>query len=142
METASQAAERLRQLGLIPTAQRLAVLSFLEATRSHPTAEETYAGVKRRFASISRATVYNALDALKRAGAVSELTIARQVAHYDSGASSHPHFLCRTCGELYDLELPCALRPGDEVLGHRIEAVQVSLYGVCRACQDEHVTHS
>jgi Fur family peroxide stress response transcriptional regulator len=135
-------AERLRGSGLVPTAQRLAVLSFLEGTKSHPTAEETYAGVKRRFASISRATVYNALEALKRAGAVSELTIAREVAHYDAGPPSHPHFLCRSCGELYDLELPCALRPGDEVLGHRIEAVQMSLYGVCRTCQDAHEIHS
>jgi len=135
-------AERLRSAGLVPTAQRLAVLSFLEGTKSHPTPEEIYLGVKSHFPTISRATVYNALDALKRAGAVSELTIAREVAHYDPGPSSHPHFLCRSCGELYDLELPCSLRPGDEVLGHRIEAVQVSLYGVCRACQDEHETHS
>ncbi len=135
-------AERLRGAGLIPTAQRLAVLSFLEGTRSHPTAEEIYLGVKDLFSTISRATVYNALDALKRAGAVSELTIAREAAHYDATPAPHPHFLCRTCGELYDLDLPCALRPGDEVLGHHVEAVQTSLYGVCRTCHDRDKTKS
>ena len=135
-------AERLRSAGLVPTAQRLAILSFLEGMKSHPTPEEIYLGVKTFSPTISRATVYNALDALKRAGAVSELTIAKEVAHYDLGPSSHPHFLCRSCGELYDLALLCALRPGDEVMGHKIEAVQVSLYGFCRTCQDTHEIHS
>jgi Fe2+ or Zn2+ uptake regulation protein len=89
---------------------------------------------------ISRATVYNALDALKRVGAVSELTIARDAAHYDASPLPHPHFLCRTCRRLYDLDLPCSLGPGDQILGHRIEAVQTSLYGVCRMCRDRDET--
>ena len=128
-------AEDLRRLGLVPTVQRLAILKLLEETRAHPTAEDVYANLKRRFPSLSRATVYNALDALKRAGTVVELTIDREAARYDGHAAPHPHFLCRECGTLYDVDLPCSIRPGDLVLGHEVERVQVCLDGICQACR-------
>ena len=135
MRTRGDGSARLRQLGLVPTAQRLAVLERLENVRSHPTAEEVYRVLRDRFPSISRATVYNSLDALKRAGAILKLTIARETAHYDGQVVPHPHFLCRECGTLYDVDLPCPVRPGDEILGHAVETVQVYLYGLCVDCR-------
>ena len=127
--------KRLRELGLVPTIQRIAVLEFLEKNHTHPTAEEVYCGVKTRFPSISKATVYNTLDVLKKAGTIRELTIAREAARYDYDPSSHPHFLCRICGNLIDVGLPCPIRSGDEVLGHKVESVQTYLYGVCSQCR-------
>ncbi len=129
---------RLRKLGLVPTIQRMAVLEFLEENHTHPTAEEVYQAVRIRFPSIAKATVYNVLDALKKAGAIRELTIAREAARYDYNTRSHPHFLCRICGNLYDVDLPCPMRPGDEILGHRVESVQTYLYGVCSQCRKNH----
>jgi Fe2+ or Zn2+ uptake regulation protein len=126
---------RLRELGLVPTIQRVAVLEFLEKNHIHPTAEEVYCGVKTLFPSIAKATVYNTLDVLKKTGAIRELTIAREAARYDYDPSSHPHFLCRVCGNLIDVDLPCPIRSGDEVLGHKVESVQTYLYGVCSQCQ-------
>ncbi len=130
--------KRLRELGLVPTIQRVAVLEFLEKNHTHPTAEEVYCGVKTRFPSISKATVYNTLDVLKKAGTIRELTIAREAARYDYDPSSHPHFLCRVCGNLIDIDLPCPIRSGDEVLGHKVESVQTYLDGVCAQCRKNH----
>ncbi|MCK4682405.1 transcriptional repressor [Candidatus Bipolaricaulota bacterium] len=130
--------KRLRELGLVPTIQRVAVLEFLEKNHTHPTAEEVYCGVKARFPSIAKATVYNTLDVLKKAGTIRELTIAREAARYDYDPSSHPHFLCRVCGNLIDIDLPCPIRSGDEVLGHKVESVQTYLYGVCSQCRKNH----
>ena len=126
---------QLRQLGLVPTIQRMAVLEMLEDNHSHPTAGEVYQGVKDRFPSIARATVYNTLDALKKGGAIRELTIAREAARYDCDPSSHPHFLCRVCRHLIDVDVPCVIRQGDEVVGHEVELVQIYLYGVCSQCK-------
>ncbi|MCK4410698.1 transcriptional repressor [Candidatus Bipolaricaulota bacterium] len=128
---------KLRQLGLVPTIQRVAVLEMLEDNHSHPTAGEVYEGVKDQFPSIARATVYNTLEALKKAGTIRELTIAREAARYDYDPSFHPHFLCRVCGDLIDVDLPCTIRQGDEVLGHTVESVQIYLYGVCSQCQEK-----
>ena len=129
--------ERLRQLELVPTIQRLAVLEFLERTDTHPTAEQTYQEVRKCFPSISKATVYNVLDVLKKAGAVRELTIEREAAHYDYNANPHPHFLCRKCGVLIDVDLPCPIRPGDDILGNLVESVNTYLYGICAQCRTD-----
>lgn len=141
-----QGYEYLRELGLNPTMQRLAVLEHLSGHRTHPTIEEVYAAVRKRHPTISKATVYNVMDALKKAGALQELTIERQAARYDINVSPHPHFLCRQCGKLYDIDIPCAIRPGDMVNGHRTESVQTYIFGVCSQCNidniDSNISHS
>jgi len=126
---------RLRDLGLTPTVQRVAVLEFLKDNLIHPTADEIYSGVKDSFPSLSKATVYNVLDALKRAGAIRELTIARQAARYDIRTSAHPHFMCRACSRVYDINSPHAVHEGDVVDGHQVESVQMYIYGVCAHCR-------
>jgi len=133
---------RLRKLGLIPTIQRVAVLEFLEGHLVHPTADKIYNGVKSSFPSLSKATVYNVLDALKRAGAIRELTIARQAARYDIRTSAHPHFLCRVCGRVYDIDTPQTLYTGDVVDGHQVESVQTYVYGVCAHCRAQAAKNS
>ncbi len=129
--------EKLRKFGLTPTTQRLAVLEYLDGNRSHPTADEIYQAVHARYPTIVKATVYNALAALKKVGAVQELTIEREAARYESNTCPHPHFLCRVCGKLYDVNLPCAIRPGDEIEGHQVESVHTYIYGVCSACRNQ-----
>lgn len=128
---------RLRQVGLTPTAQRLAVLGYLEENRTHPTAEEVYCGVRDGLPSLTKATVYNVLDALKKADLIQELTIARKAAQYDYNPVFHPHFLCRVCGSLYDIDVPSPIRTGDTIRGHLVEAVQTYFYGVCAHCHPD-----
>lgn len=105
-----------------------------------------YRGVKDSFPSLSKATVYNVLDALKNAGVIRELTISRQVARYDIKTSFHPHFMCRVCGEVYDIDLPNRVNEGDIIDGHQVESVQVYAYGVCASCrkkrQDQEIDRS
>lgn len=134
MDTQDRSA-RLRKLGLTPTIQRVVVLGFLESNRSHPTADEVYRGVKDRFPSLSKATVYNALDVLKRVGEIRELNITRKAARYDINTSFHPHFMCRVCGKVYDIELPQCVSEGDIIDGHQVESVQMYAYGVCADCR-------
>lgn len=133
---------RLRKIGLIPTIQRAAVLEFLENNLVHPTADEIYNGVKGSFPSLSKATVYNVLDALKRAGAIRELTIARKAARYDITTSAHPHFMCRVCDRVYDIDLPRAIQEGDIVDGHQVESVQTYVYGVCAHCRAQEMKNA
>lgn len=126
---------RLRGVGLVPTIQRLSVLDYMESNWAHPTAEEIYCGLKTGLPSITKATVYNVLDVLKKADLIKELTIARAAARYDFVVEPHPHFLCRVCERLYDVDSLCPIRPGDEVHGHLVEVVQTYLYGVCSRCR-------
>jgi len=114
--------------------QRLAVLEFLESTREHPTADEVFRATRMACPTIARATVYNTLDTLTRAGTISRLTIDRSASRYDADLSPHVHFRCRVCGDLLDLSVE---NPSDlvgRIDGHEIEAVRTYAYGVCASC--------
>jgi Fur family peroxide stress response transcriptional regulator len=126
---------RLRSAGVTPTMQRLAVLEYLEKTKSHPTADEVYVEVRNSCPTIARATVYNTLEALTKAGTILQLTVDAAAARYDADLDPHVHFRCRLCGVVYDIDAkqePCL---GDMVKGHRVESVRTYAFGVCASCR-------
>lgn len=114
--------------------QRLAVLEFLEQTAIHPTADEVYAGIRALHPSIARGTVYNALDALAKSGAILRLTVDPSAARYDADLDPHVHFRCRSCQRIFDI--PVKQNVGLEAIapGHRIESVKTYAFGICASC--------
>jgi len=126
---------RMRSAGVTPTIQRLAILEYLENTRSHPTADEVYVNARKTCPTIARATVYNTLEALTKSGTILQLTVDPAAARYDADLGPHVHFRCRLCGVVYDIDVkqePCL---GDLVKGHRVEAVRTYAFGVCASCR-------
>jgi Fur family peroxide stress response transcriptional regulator len=130
--------EKYKHMGLKLTPQRLAVLDFLQGNRRHPSAEEIYAAISKKFPTMSFATVYNTLDALRRKGEVRELTIDPGKKRFDPDTSPHHHLICVKCRRIADIftdyELPLANdeRAGFEVVGNHIE-----FYGVCPKCREQ-----
>jgi len=128
--------EKYRHLGLKLTPQRLAILKYLEGNRSHPSAEMIYKAVLKHFPTMSFATVYNTLDALKEKGTVQELKIDPAKKRYDPDISSHHHMICKKCKKIVDvhkefrINLPPELTSGFEILGNSIE-----FYGLCEKCR-------
>ena len=66
------------------TGPRVAVLSFLASTDSHPTAEEVETAVNAEGQVLSRASVYNVLHSLTRSGLVADMTSKDGPARYDA----------------------------------------------------------
>ncbi|MBX6423034.1 transcriptional repressor [Thermosulfurimonas sp. F29] len=92
-----------RNLGLKITPQRLAILEYLEGNTSHPTAEDIYRHVSQQFPSMSFATVYNTLEALKEKGLVMELHVEGGKKRFDPNTEPHHHFYCLSCGRIIDI---------------------------------------
>ena len=130
-------ADTLRRVGLTPTIQRLAILDYLQASGCHPTADETLSAVRGRFPSISRATVYNTLDSLTKAGMILRLAIDPAVARYDANLDRHAHFRCRICNRVYDIKAPEEGAMFENVDGHRVESVRTYSYGICANCLEK-----
>jgi len=128
---------RMRSAGVTPTMQRLAILEYLENTKSHPTADGVYAEVRKTCPTIARATVYNTLEALTKAGTILQLTVDPAAARYDADLGPHVHFRCRLCGEVYDIDVKQEDCLGDLVKGHRVESVRTYAFGVCAQCRRE-----
>ena len=68
----------LRDRGIQPSAQRVAVAEYVLRTAEHPSADLVWRRVRERFPWISRATVYNTLHLFVEKGLLQRLTIAEE----------------------------------------------------------------
>lgn len=128
--------ELLRQYGIRPSVQRVAVMDYLLAHRTHPTAEEIYEALAPQIPTLSKTTVYNTLSLLVERGAAAYIAIDPRGARFDGDTSVHGHFLCTECGALHDVffEQP-PLLPEPEG-GHAVACAQIYYRGICADCRN------
>ncbi len=81
--------------GLRCTPQRYAVMAFLMEHPTHPTAAEIFEAVNRADPRSSRATIYNNLTDLVKAGLVREVAVEGRAARFDARGMRHYHFHLR-----------------------------------------------
>lgn len=94
----------LRQAGIQPTAQRIAIARYVLCEADHPTAETVKTWVDQNFPKISLATIYNTLNAFVGAGLLRELRLPdREAVLFDNHVDPHHHFLDEATGEIHDL---------------------------------------
>ncbi|HEY1341198.1 MAG TPA: transcriptional repressor, partial [Bryobacteraceae bacterium] len=97
--------------GLRCTPQRYAVMGFLLEHSGHPTAAEIFDAVNRVDPRSSRATIYNNLRDLVRAGLVREVAVEGRAARFDAKGTKHHHFICDRCGNVEDMDWYDVPRP-------------------------------
>lgn len=130
--------KRLREKGVRLTPQRLAIIEFLKNSDDHPCVDMIYKAIKTKYPSISPATVYSTLQLLVKLGEIQELHIRGERTCYDPLNTPHHHFLCRKCGKIYDVDIQsCKVSGNRGVSGHKIEEVQLYIYGICKKCLKE-----
>jgi Fe2+ or Zn2+ uptake regulation protein len=103
MKTRDAILQRLRDHGVAPSAQRLAVAEYVLATEMHPSADEVFAVVRRGFPMISRATVYNTLNLFVAKGLLRELVLAEGRVVFDPKTDAHHHFVDAETGAIRDI---------------------------------------
>lgn len=128
--------ERYRHFGIKLTPQRLAILSYLSGNKSHPSADDIYRAVSQQFPTMSFATVYNTLDALREKGGLQELTIESGRKRYDPETTPHHHLICIECRDIIDIhkEFKFSLSRG-MIKGFDIKGNHVEFYGLCQKCK-------
>ena len=104
----------LREHGVQPSAQRVAVAGYVLATDEPPSAEQVWRRVRARFPMVSRATVYNTLTLLVRQGLLRELVLAEGRVVFDPKLDRHHHFIDEATGTIHDV-------PWDAVAISRID---------------------
>lgn len=123
---------KLRKTRSHITEQRIAVMEYLESVKNHPTAKEIYNELKRRRVKISRASVFNVLRFLRDRGLIREIKVAGEN-HYDARIEFHPHFFCKVCGRVFDLDISdVGFYRGK--IPHKVEQVDLIITGVCQKC--------
>jgi Fe2+ or Zn2+ uptake regulation protein len=127
--------ESLEDSGLRCTPQRYAVMAFLLQHSGHPTAAEIFKAVNRTDPRCSRATTYNNLRDLVRAGLVREVAVEGRAARFDAKGKRHHHFICDRCGNVEDVEWYDVPKPASGSLGKRVlRRCELILRGLCTRC--------
>lgn len=120
----------LREKGIQPSAQRVAVAEYVLVTDEHPSADEVWARVQRSFPMISRATVYNTLNLFVDKGLIREHVLAEGRLVYDPNLTAHHHFIDDATGRIYDLPWEALRVSGvDALSGFSVREHQVVLRG-------------
>jgi Fe2+ or Zn2+ uptake regulation protein len=96
-------AEALRRHGIRPSAQRMAVASYVLLTDEHPVADQVFQRVRTRFPMLSRATVYNTLNLFVQQGLLRQLTLDEGNVVYDPCLEAHHHFIDEASGRIHDI---------------------------------------
>jgi Fe2+ or Zn2+ uptake regulation protein len=95
--------ELLRQHGIQPTPQRLAVAKFVLFTDRHPTAEEILSKVQPGCPTLSKATVYNTLNLMAERGLLKIQNLREGAVVFDANTGRHHHFIDNQTGKIYDI---------------------------------------
>jgi Fur family peroxide stress response transcriptional regulator len=118
------------------TPQRLAILEYLEGNKSHPSASEIFEVVSERYPTMSFATVYNTLEALREKGQVLELSIDSKKKRFDPNTKPHHHLICVQCKAIVDVHTSFRLNLSkEEMYDYEIIGNHVDFYGICPKCK-------
>ena len=93
----------LRNHGINPSAQRVAVAHYVLHTDEHPSADEVWTRVKRRFPHVSRATVYNTLNLFVQKGLLRQFVLTEGRVIFDPKTDEHHHFIDEDSGKIHDV---------------------------------------
>jgi Fur family peroxide stress response transcriptional regulator len=110
-------------------------MAFLMEHNTHPTIGEIFAAVNRVDPRCSRATTYNNLRDLLKAGLVREVAVEGRGARFEAKGKRHHHFICDRCGHVEDIAWYDVLRPASGSLGkRRVRECEVIFRGLCTKC--------
>ncbi|MBL8913281.1 MAG: transcriptional repressor [Archangium sp.] len=121
---------RLKEAGIQPSAQRLAVAGYVLQTDAHPSADEVMSEVQANFPMLSRATVYNTLNLFVEKGLLRQLVLAEGKTVFDPCLEPHHHFIDEESGRIEDVPWD-AVKVGDVkgLKGYEVHEYMVVMRG-------------
>lgn len=104
MRPYAQVLDQLRNAGLRPTRQRMALAKLLfEQGPRHVTAENLHGEAQGKSIRVSLATVYNTLHQFTGAGLLREIVVDPARSYFDTTTEEHGHFFHEDTGYLEDI---------------------------------------
>ena len=134
--TNQELAEKIRDAGLKPTAQRIAILKELMSRTDHPGADMIYKKLKSEYPSLSMNTIYLNLETFVREGVIQRINNLTNLGRFDGNSAPHHHFICVKCKKIIDLH-DVTLPEVDVPQGFKIAKIftdQMQLNGICTDC--------
>ena len=134
-------ATQLEAHGLRMTRQRRVIAEVLQKAGEHLDAPEVLRRARQQMPGLHLATVYRALESLKKLGIIDELDLMhiKGTGHYYEARTDkdHLHFTCQRCGGVLEIQTPLFERLKGQIEGRHGLAIRVArleLGGLCGTC--------
>jgi Fur family ferric uptake transcriptional regulator len=130
------------------TPQRLAVAEAVCQAAGHVSVEDVAERVRERGVAVGTATIYRTLDLLVRSGLVRAYDFGEGFRRFALAERGGPwgRYVCTSCGrtdEFSNDRLERVIGLLAEEVAFRPHHHRLEVYGLCRACQQEHpLTHA
>jgi len=131
--------EYLKKNGKLYSKQREQILDIFLRTEQHPTINDLYDLVKKKYPRIGLATVYRTMEVISDAGLARKVDFGGGEKCYEHKYKHqhHDHLVCLQCGRIIEV-----MSPGIEKLQerlakrHKFSAVRhrMEIFGFCSSC--------
>ena len=132
--------DRLSEKGYRMTPQRMMILSVIENSADHISAEEIYAQVADRYPHVNISTVYRTLELLKKLDMVYEIDLGEgRIRYHAEGSGHHHHLVCQSCNRVIDIDEATLSSLRDILLrdyDFDAELRHVGIFGICKDCRE------
>ncbi len=118
------------------TPERYAILRKALEMNSHFEVDALHIALENDGYHVSRATVYNTVELLNKAGILRKNVFGQNSAIYEVNRDNHIHLVCRQCGKVREIENPhmaayvMQLHPDNFIP----DGFAITIYGICGDC--------
>lgn len=125
--------EKLRK-----TPERYAILRKALEMDSHFDVDALHVAIEADGYHVSRATVYNTVELLEKAGILRKNEFGQNSAIYEVKRDNHIHLVCKRCGKIREIE-------NNHIAVHVMQlnpenfnpdSFAITVYGVCSDCEE------
>lgn len=117
-----------------PLRKRTLIYNYLITNKNHPTVEKIYKELLPLAPSLSKTTVYNVLNLFLEKGMVQTINIEGNELRYDADISTHGHFKCNDCGQVFDFDIDESILPKVSLSGFVATKAHYYIDGKCALC--------
>ena len=117
------------------TQQKLVILKVFKNNRRPLSKEEVLSEGRKLLPSLAPATVNRNINSLCQKFELIRVAFQGQKIRYELPAQrEHPHFICRICNKVFDLEVPMMLPEIEAPKGFKISGGEIIYSGTCVKC--------
>lgn len=133
--------EILKNAGIRPSIQRMAIYSWLCENPIHPDVETVYNALYSIYPSLSKTTVYNTLKLFEEQNIIRSIKIEDDKLRFDAEMKNHLHFKCNGCNNIFDIftgsKSDAELAEENLPSGFQMQRIQTNLWGLCPQCANK-----
>lgn len=119
--------------------KREIILETLQLAHTHPTAEELYNIVHKKYPEISKSTVYRNINILVENNVIRRIKMQSGADRFDYICREHYHAICEKCAKVFDFMYDFKKEELKSTIQNQTGLItntnSITIYGICDECK-------